>query len=148
VTVTYVSDLNPTSATSGNGPYERDHTNGGSAAGDGGPIKINGVTYAKGLGTHSAASITYALGGAYNRFRADLGLDDVVANQGRVTYEVWVNGVRVFDSGPITGASPTLSVNVPVTGATTLRLVVTNGGDGSSYDHADWGSARLEADTP
>jgi len=34
-------------------------------------------------------------------------------------------------------------VVVDVTGATQLTLTVTNAGDGSSCDHADWANARL-----
>jgi NPCBM/NEW2 domain-containing protein len=30
-----------------------------------------------------------------------------------------------------------------VTGVTKMNLVVTDGGDGNAYDHADWGNARL-----
>jgi hypothetical protein len=57
---TYLSNLNPTLATNGWGPYEKDHSNGEANANDGGPIRLNGVTYAKGLGTHAAASCATA----------------------------------------------------------------------------------------
>jgi len=30
-----------------------------------------------------------------------------------------------------------------VTGATSLQLLVTNGGDNMNYDHADWADAKL-----
>ena len=53
-TVTYLSDLTPTSAANGWGPYEKDMSNGEQAAGDGGPLTIRGVVYAKGLGVHAA----------------------------------------------------------------------------------------------
>ena len=43
-----VSDLPFLSATNGWGPVERDTSNGEQAAGDGRPITINGVQYAKG----------------------------------------------------------------------------------------------------
>ncbi|HEV7363838.1 MAG TPA: NPCBM/NEW2 domain-containing protein, partial [Solirubrobacteraceae bacterium] len=33
---------------------------------------------------------------------------------------------------------------VSVAGASGLRLVVTNGGDNTDYDHADWANARIE----
>src|SRR5262249_50036227 len=38
----------------------------------------------------------------------------------------------------------TNTVDVPVTGGSELRLVVTNGGDNIDYDHADWALARVE----
>ena len=48
-----VSDLPFLSATNGWGPVERDTSIGEQAAGDGHPITIDGVTYAKGLGTNA-----------------------------------------------------------------------------------------------
>src|SRR5690606_25567558 len=58
---TWVSDLVPVQMNNGYGPVERDTSNGGSAAGDGLPIRLNGVEYAKGLGVHAVSNVTYAL---------------------------------------------------------------------------------------
>jgi hypothetical protein len=44
----------------------------------GGPLRLHGVTYSKGLAIHSRTSLTYDIGGDYNEFRAMLGVDDVV----------------------------------------------------------------------
>jgi hypothetical protein len=35
-----------------------------------------------------------------------------------------------------------------VTGVDRLALVVTPGGDGNAFDHADWGNARLACEAP
>jgi glucose/arabinose dehydrogenase len=51
--------------------------------------------------------------------------------------------VQLFDSGVMTGASPTQLANVDLTGRQTLRLVVTGGTDGVALDHADWADAQL-----
>ena len=58
-----VSDLPFLSATNGWGPVERDTSNGEQAAGDGQPITIDGVTYAKGLGTNSISDVEVYLAG-------------------------------------------------------------------------------------
>ena len=44
----------------------------------------------------------------------------------------------------MTGATATKTIDVSVAGATTLRLVVTDGGDGINSDHGDWALARVE----
>jgi hypothetical protein len=44
----------------------------------------------------------------------------------------------------MTGATATKLVDVSVAGAAELRLVITNGGNGNSNDHADWALARIE----
>jgi hypothetical protein len=57
---------------------------------------------------------------------------------------VFTDSVQRFTSGLMTGASPTQQVDIPLAGVTTLQLIVTDGGDGTYYDHADWADARLE----
>jgi hypothetical protein len=49
----------------------------------------------------------------------------------------------LFTSGVLTGANPSVKVDVSVAGVTELRLVVTDGGNGVGLDHADWANARL-----
>ncbi len=137
---TYVSDLTYTSATTGYGTVRKD------ASINGNPIKLRGTTYAKGLGTHAASTITYDLAGAYTTFLADVGIDDETTGQGLVDFKVVADGVTLYDSGNLTGSAPVGHVNVSVAGAKTLQLVATNGVAGSiDFDHADWANARLLA---
>ena len=140
----HLSDLEWLSARNGWGPVERDRSNGETAAGDGGPLTIDGVVYDKGLGTHAPARVSYHLGGACTRLTAVLGVDDSRGNGGSVTYEVHLDGERVYDSGVLTGASPARILDVDVSGARYLDLVVTDAGDGNTADHANWADARLE----
>ena len=144
----YLSDLTPTSATNAWGPVELDKSNGEQGAGDGGTLTLNGVTYLKGLGVHASSDITYALGRNYTRFISDIGVDDEVGNNGSVVFQVWGDGVQIYDSGIMTGSSTTKTVDVDVTGRQNLRLVVTGGSDGIAYDHANWANAQLIASTP
>ncbi|WP_190694442.1 NPCBM/NEW2 domain-containing protein [Nostoc sp. FACHB-152] len=139
----YLSDLTPTSATNGWGAIERDRSNGEAGAGDGNNLTLNNLTYAKGLGVHAASDVTYALNGAYTTFTADIGVDDEVGANGSVIFQVWADGVQLFNSGLMTGSSTTQSINVDVTGRQTLRLVVTDGGNGADFDHANWADAQL-----
>jgi len=144
-TTTYLSDLTPTFATSGWGPYEKDTSNGEQAAGDGKPITLAGVVYAKGLGVHAAADLRYNLGGLCSTFTASVGVDDEVGSNGSVDFQVYLDGAATatYDSGTLTGTSATKAVAVTVTGISELRLVVTDAGDGNSYDHADWADAKV-----
>jgi hypothetical protein len=142
---TYLSDLTPFFAENGWGPYERDHSNGEMAAGDGHTINLNGTAYAKGLGVHARSDLRYDLGGRYSHFLADVGLDDEVLKNGSVQFLVYVDGglKPVFNSGLMRGGSTTQHVDVDVTGVNELRLLVLDGGDGNGNDHADWANARL-----
>jgi hypothetical protein len=147
VTVTntgvYLSDLTWTAATSGYGPPEKDMSNGENLANDGKTITLNGVTYTKGLGVHAASDITYNLGGTYSTFTSDVGVDDEIATGGSVVFQVFLDGVKAYDSGTMTSASATKSISLSVAGKNQLRVVVTDSGDGNTFDHADWASAKL-----
>jgi glucose/arabinose dehydrogenase len=142
---TQLSDLTPVGAPlNGSGPIERDRNNGGPAANDGGPMMLDGIRYPKGLGVHAPSEIVFDLGGVCTgAFVSDVGIDDAAGNAGSVAFQVFVDGKPAFDSGIVRGSDPRRSVNVSVSGARQLRLVVTDGGDGNELDVANWAGARV-----
>lgn len=140
----YLSDLNWTGTpVNGWGPPEKNRSNGEMGATDGAPLKIRGATYPKGLGIHAASEITYTLNGGYTRFISDIGVDDEVNGAGSVVFQVWADGVQIFNSGTLTGSSAVASLNVSVAGKNELKLIVTDAGNGGTSDHADWADAKL-----
>jgi chitodextrinase len=133
----YLSDYNWDSGTAGWGSIMRDKSS------DGRPITLNGVEYPKGLGTHAASEIVYTVGGAYSRFLAEVGVDDETYGNGAVSFEVWLDGVLAYNSGVMTADSETASIDLDISGAQVLKLVVTDGSNGTDWDHADWGDAHI-----
>jgi regulation of enolase protein 1 (concanavalin A-like superfamily) len=143
-TVFYLSDLTWIGTpVNGWGPVERDQSVGGANENDGTAITLNGVVYAKGLGAHANSEIIFNLNGQYGAFLSDVGVDDRQTTNGSVSFQVFADGVKIFDSGLMLANSPTQSINVSVAGVQQLKLIVTDGGDGTSFDHADWAGARL-----
>jgi beta-glucanase (GH16 family) len=141
----YVSDLPYVPVTNGWGPVEKNMSNGERAAGDGHTLTLHGVTYAKGLGVHPNSEVDVPLKGAYSTFVSDIGIDDeVLPNRASpVDFQVWADGVKLFDSGTMTNASATQHVNVDVTGRSLLALKVIYTGSTNWYDHTDWAGAQL-----
>lgn len=139
----YLSDLNWISVTNGWGAVERDRSNGEAGTGDGNPMRLNGTTYAKGLGVHALSDVRFALGGVCTTFQADVGIDQEVGTAGSVVFEVWVDGTLVRKAGILRGAKGIDSLKVDISARNELRLVVTNAGDGNGSDHADWANARI-----
>jgi fibronectin type 3 domain-containing protein len=138
VVTTYLSDLTWTSATVGWGTIHKDASIGGN------PIRIRGTTYARGIGTHAVSVITYNLGGQFQSFLSDVGLDDETFGQGFVSFKVLGDGKTLFDSGVLTGTSPVVHVNISVAGVQQLQLLAINGiATNWNWDHADWAGARL-----
>jgi beta-galactosidase GanA len=140
-----VSDLPFLSATNGWGPVERDQSVGGTAADDGTPLKIDGVTYAKGLGTNSPSDVRIYLGGECTRFTATVGVDD--GAPGTVTFAVVLDGKVLTTTPVLTGSSAAVDVDVPVGGGQVLDLLVGDGGDGNGNDHGDWARPTLTCGT-
>jgi alpha-galactosidase len=141
-TTSYLSDLAYTTTANGWGPVEKDQSNGEKSAGDGLPLTLAGVVYAKGLGTHAASDVRYTMSSC-TLFTAKVGVDDEVGINGTVVFQVFADGTKLYDSGILTGSSATASVSVDVTGKSALQLVVTIGGDTMNYDHGDWADAKL-----
>ncbi|MEV0909873.1 NPCBM/NEW2 domain-containing protein [Streptomyces hokutonensis] len=141
--ISYLGDLPWMSTANGWGPVERNTSNGESAAGDGNPITLGGVVYAKGLGVHAESEVEYYTGKACEKVTADVGVDDEKGANGTVAFEIWADGTKVASTGVLTNAMPAQPVTADVTGAQVVRLVVTDGGDGIDSDHADWADAQL-----
>ncbi len=141
---TFLSDRTPTLSNNGWGPVEKDRSNGEAAAGDGRTLSIRGVQFSKGIGVHAPSDLRYNLGGVCNTFTATVGIDDEVAPNGSVVFQVFADGTKIFDSGVVTAAMAGRAVNVSVVGKSELRLVVTDAGNGIDYDHADWANAQVD----
>lgn len=139
----YASDHPWVSATNGWGPVEKDQSNGGTGAGDGTPLTLNGTVYAKGLGAHANGTIRYFLGGHCTAFTATVGIDDAQPTRGSVKFSVVADGTtRVIT--PVLGAtSAPLPLNVDITGAQYVELVANDAGDSNGNDHADWADAKF-----
>jgi hypothetical protein len=116
-------------------PFQRDRS------ARGGKIVLGGVEHRKGLGVRAHSSLSFALAGGFKRFQSTFGLDAAARDLGSVLAEVWVDGRKAKDLALKAGDAP-LPVDLDVSGARELRLVVTWGGTGQS-DFAGWGSARL-----
>lgn len=139
----YLSDLPWMSAANGFGPVERDTSNGEKAAGDGRPLTIGGTVYAKGLGTHARGDIAFYTGGACEKVTASVGVDDEKGAKGSVAFEILADDTRAAATGVLTNAMPAQPLTADITGAQVIRLIVTDGGDGTDSDHADWADTRL-----
>ena len=142
-TTQYLSDMSWNAMTNGWGPAEKDRSNGESGAGDGNTLILNGVSYGKGLGVHAPSDIRYNLAGSCSTFTAAVGVDDEVGPDGSITFQVWADGLLLFDSGVMTGSSPTRTASVDLSGKSELALIVTDGGDSINYDHGDWADAKI-----
>ncbi|HEX5195195.1 MAG TPA: beta-galactosidase [Solirubrobacteraceae bacterium] len=139
----YISDLPFISATNGYGPVERDTNVGGSGAGDGTPISVDGVGYAKGLGTNAISSVVVAVPAGCTTFSSEVGVDDSAGGKGTVTFTVLADGTQVAATGVMKGGQPAQLLTANVSGVSQLTLNVGDAGDGIGHDNGDWGDAKF-----
>jgi alpha-galactosidase len=116
---------------------------GGAAGPPGSPITLGGVTYQHGIGTLSINELIVDLKGQATRFLAMVGLNDNAGKQGSVTVEVWLDNRKVLVSDVLRVGSPPLKVDVDLTGARFLELLIDDGNDVSTGDYADWAGGLI-----
>ena len=110
-------------------------------------LKIKDKEYQHGLGHHASGEIVVDLDGQFKTFQVDVGVQwQDGTNQASVIFRVFVDDRKVFDSGIMREADAARPVMVSVVGASELRLVADDAGDGITCDCADWADARLVRD--
>jgi signal transduction histidine kinase len=100
------------------------------------PLRIAGEIFTKGIGCHAPSEMIFPLDGRFARFQCLVGVDD--AGNGSVSFEVHVDGKKLFDSGLMRRGQAARVIDLEVTDGKELRLVTTDGGDGTQFDWADW----------
>jgi alpha-galactosidase len=68
---------------------------------------------------------------------------EVSSAEASVVLSVIADGVTLFTSPVLGTGSTPVTIDLNVTGRTTLHLVTGDAGNGLNYDHADWADARL-----
>lgn len=124
------------------GPIERDAANGDTGVGDGAyPLTIGGTQYLRGLGVHAHSDVRVVLNGNCTSFSAWAGIDDSSLG-GDVFFEVWLDGVKWFQSDVIESGDRAISVEVPLRGKNEMHIIAATQDD-IVGDEADWGNARM-----
>jgi len=144
--VTFLSDWMWAIDMPGYGPTERNMSNGDEVAGDGQPIRLNGMMYAKGIGSHANSEIHALLNGKCSRLTIYVGVDDEITEGGSVIFQVFADSTMVFESPTMSATTETARVDVGLLGVGLLRLKLNDAGDGITYDHGDWADPRITCD--
>jgi hypothetical protein len=138
----YLTDLVIKTDNNGWGPAEIDQSNGDKPRNDGKPIQLNEQSYTRGLGMHAPGQVVYDLNGQYKRFTSDIGVSEDVGLAGSIFFKVLVDGKEVYNSGLMYGGSLTQTIDIDVSNAMELTLVLTEHYDNAN-DHGSWGGAKL-----
>lgn len=139
--LTYLSDLAPSSVDETSTEdsvfhYRRDVNL------EGGPLRMAGEIYPKGLALHSRTVLTYDIGGDYRELRAVLGVDEGVVTDGRVVVTIDGDGRELFKA-EIGRKDPPRPLAVDVKGVQKLRLTVKSAGLLDLGAQANLGDAKV-----
>ncbi len=107
------------------------------------PLTIGGRKFERGVGTHARSTLWIELGGGTERFEGFAGVDDAANGPGSVVFKVFGDGRKLWDSGVMKVGQEAREFALSTEGVKSLLLQVEDGGDGISYDHANWAEARF-----
>jgi alpha-galactosidase len=93
--------------------------------------------------TAGPSVILWHLGGSCSGFSADGAPSPDAGDDVTVTFEVWADGAKLFDSGVVRKGDAARPVNVALEGRRVLKLVVSAAGDSTKGDVAVWKSPKL-----
>jgi len=111
------------------------------------PLTIAGEVFKRGFGTHAESSLLINLDGKASKFTALVGLDDEVKGQDpAVEFEIYGDNKKLWSSGIMKLGDKAKPLSVSLKGIKQLELLVTDGGNGPYYDHANWVDAKFETD--
>ncbi len=107
------------------------------------PLQVGGYQTNSGIGTHAYSRLVYNINNQYSTFSGKVGLDDEVDNSCGGTQKVRFvikgnnNPTPLWEAINVGPTDGPISFTVPVTGITTLELIV-EPLDNYYCDHADW----------
>ena len=148
---TFISDLNPVSATNGYGVIGKDVVNKDSANSPDVPLTIvdrtdpanpKTTTYEKGMGVHAASNLTYYVGEQCSRFTSEIGLEGDF--KGTVIFTVVGDGKVLYQSRTLLNGFAPEKLNIDLSGVSYLELKVdpiSAGAIGGA--HGVWGNAKF-----
>jgi len=135
----WLDELDLSAATQGYGVPMSNKSN------EGKTLTIAGETFKRGFGTHSVSSLMILLDGKAVSFSAKAGIDDEVkGHDSAVEFELYGDGQKLWSSGIMRIGDAARPCSVQLAGVKKLELLVSDGGNGNYWDHADWVDARFE----
>ncbi|CAM5285449.1 Sigma-70 family RNA polymerase sigma factor OS=Streptomyces alboniger OX=132473 GN=CP975_16665 PE=3 SV=1 [Streptomyces alboniger] len=106
-------------------------------------MSIAGKQYTQGVTVHGSSSVTIDLNRECTAYDALVGVDDMTAGLGKVSFSVYADEVRLWRSGRVEGGDPAVPAHVDLAGRETVRLVVEPHSHLDGLALADWAESRF-----
>ena len=109
----------------------------------GAPLRIDGRTFAHGIGLPGGSKLAYDLAGGYMRFTAELGLDDSAAQFGDVDVTILVDEQQRFRQSSLRAGRRPVTLDIDVAGARRLEIIIDYGQNADIQDRVNLIDAAL-----
>lgn len=115
----------------------------------GGPMRLtmaeggSPVTFTGGLGVHGPCRVKFELGRHYERFVATVGIDESAGEYADVNIVVKLDGREVFRADSVKWRQAARQLQLDVSGARWMELIVEAGEHFDVQDRVNWADARL-----
>lgn len=135
----YLSDIEWVSSSTGHGSIRKNNDL---------KLFVNGEvkSFDKGVGLHANGELVYDLSDKnYDKFETYIGVSRSIPEQNNssITFSILADGKEVYNSGLMKFATPAKYVSLDVKGVKELRIVIGDGGNNISSDHAVLGAPIL-----
>jgi len=107
----------------------------------GGPLRMSGRVYERGIGVQAKSRLEYALGRRWNHLFVRCGIDDAASTEGLATFRVIGDGKVIKEVTRRKGEKPAV-LHLDVSGVDRLVLEALPG-DSYTSDLCDWAEARV-----
>ncbi|MFK0107868.1 sigma-70 family RNA polymerase sigma factor [Streptomyces sp. NPDC091217] len=106
-------------------------------------VTVADKEYANGVTVHGRSSVTVDLNRQCTAYDALVGVDDTTLGLGKVTFAVYADGVRLWQSGVVEGGQAAVPVHVNLAGHSTVRLEVEPLTAFDTLALADWAESKF-----
>lgn len=108
-------------------------------------LTMDGTRYAHGVSMHAPSSLLIDLNRQCTSYDAIVGIDDITVpiGPGGVRFSVYGDGDRLYRSPVLRRGDTPIPVHVPLSGRSTLRLVVEEHTPFGQAAVADWAESRI-----
>ncbi|MFC9631519.1 sigma-70 family RNA polymerase sigma factor [Streptomyces mirabilis] len=107
-------------------------------------VSIAGRRYTHGVTVHGESSVTIDLNRSCSAYDALVGVDDLTLGLGQVSFSVYADGARLWQSPLVKGGEPAIPVHVNLTGRKTVRLAVEPHTRFDAVALADWAESKFQ----
>jgi alpha-galactosidase len=107
------------------------------------PLRMQGKTYDRGVGSHAAGSFYVELDGNTKRFQTSVGVDNNSNGPGTISVTLVGDGKVLFRSPVLKNGEAPAVIDLDLTNVKLLAVRMDDGGDNPNFDHVDWADAKF-----